>query len=184
MEMLVSIAIICVLASLLLPVVTGAKARAKQVVCISNLRQLGLALEMYKSDNGEFPTPWDPYEPYLKGAKLKCPSDTKQGANLASYTSMANARESLNNPMFPDARQKLLECRDLRGPDYPLLWDTNHLPRILRNDDEPGGFAFAYRTSGAVVRVSKQVVAEIYIANSEKKNKNYPCDPRLFLANL
>jgi prepilin-type N-terminal cleavage/methylation domain-containing protein len=56
-ELLVVVAIIAILAALLLPVLSKAKAKAAQVNCISNFRQLGLAMVMYTNDNREW-MPW------------------------------------------------------------------------------------------------------------------------------
>lgn len=53
-ELLVTIAIIAVLAALLLPAVAGAKARALQSQCANNLRQWGLAFRLYADDNTDF----------------------------------------------------------------------------------------------------------------------------------
>ena len=52
-EMLVVMAIIMILASLILPALRQAKARSRIAKCQNNLRQRGLALEMYLSDNGQ-----------------------------------------------------------------------------------------------------------------------------------
>jgi len=52
-ELLVVIAIIAILASLLLPLLSRAKAKAQRIACINNERQLGLTLQMYAADNQE-----------------------------------------------------------------------------------------------------------------------------------
>lgn len=55
-ELLVVIAVIAILVSLLLPTLSGAKSTAKSTQCLSNLRQMGIATQLYAEDNEVYPT--------------------------------------------------------------------------------------------------------------------------------
>ncbi len=110
-ELLVVIAIIGVLAAILFPVFSQARAKARQITCTSNLRQIGLGLNLYIEDSdeampcsyyGSFSAPsdaaanykWmDAIYPYVKSAQIfDCPDDPyskpyqyRSGTNYGSY---------------------------------------------------------------------------------------------------
>ena len=50
-ELLVVVAVIAVLAGLLIPALSAAKARALRIACLSNVKQFGLAFQLYAQDN-------------------------------------------------------------------------------------------------------------------------------------
>ncbi len=119
-ELLVVIAIIAVLAALLFPVFNAARAKARDSVCASNLRQLHLAMEMYLQDHDEvFPVSYvaafaGPYVswreavgPYVRNSSVfECPSAARQGEKYEELPPELRANYALNAWLSPP---------DLRG---------------------------------------------------------------------
>lgn len=64
-ELLTVIAIIAVLAGVVFPVFATVRGKAREISCLSNLRQIGLALRMYTQDSDElYPWALDPTDRY------------------------------------------------------------------------------------------------------------------------
>ncbi|MGB9797125.1 MAG: DUF1559 domain-containing protein [bacterium] len=152
-ELLVVIAIVAILAAIIFPVFSRAKENARKATCVSNLRQLGLALHMYAEDWDErFPIDkwignsderlWRlvlPIYPYVKNKGIfYCPSapiaapydptvlDTEENWRRGWITYLYFSWYDPNDPYHPFTKVR----PDLKG----------YVPRILTELSPPSSW--------------------------------------------
>ena len=138
-ELLVVIAIIAILAALLLPALTSAKEKGKRAVCVSNLRQAGIAIQVYAQDN-EGRIPFGPKAPPFTSPANFYPS-TGAPTSLLSIQSGAPVGLGLLLQHHLAAQRRVLFCP---GSDQPLDADTE-LAKVGNNQAQG---SYYYRHAG------------------------------------
>jgi prepilin-type N-terminal cleavage/methylation domain-containing protein len=113
-ELLVVIAIIAILAAILFPVFNQAKVSAKTTVCISNMRQINLALFLYKDDHDDTWAPASNGTDIGGGAPPQHPWIGFDNSNTGLYGGW------YGNPLYPAVREPRPGMIDQYLKSYPV----------------------------------------------------------------
>jgi prepilin-type N-terminal cleavage/methylation domain-containing protein/prepilin-type processing-associated H-X9-DG protein len=178
-ELLVVIAIIAILAAILFPVFAQAKQSAKQIACLSNMKQLGTALMLYMNDYDDVWCPGEVYSDIGPGFAKSQPWLGYDNNNLGG--GQGDVRKPAINPIRKGLVDAYLKNEGVKlCPNTPSGWQTsNALNIVFPRDDSPyyathpWASMNEYGPSAKTVTVEDGVISLTGANNSELEDPAY-----------
>ena len=160
-ELLVVIAIIAILAAILFPVFAQAKETAKQTVCLSNTKQIGMGSHLYAADEDDRMPAWATRVPPINGGnsdylppEIQLLPYTKSDA-IWACPSDATPRRDPNGMIWWDGRYKALRIK--RSYSYVGPINTK---QANGSDDNTGVYKFVKKSSWDTIGRSTSELSE------------------------
>jgi prepilin-type N-terminal cleavage/methylation domain-containing protein/prepilin-type processing-associated H-X9-DG protein len=171
-ELLVVIAIIAILAAMLLPALAKAKEKARYIVCVGNLKQVGVASETYLSESDEyFPSGVDPVRDYGQWGGKAGTEYVWDDRLLNPYVSEQGTVTTTSTGAV-----EIFHCPSDRGtlaagwhhPRTPTVWDafgSSYLYNSSANENSRTAGLFGRRSSG-VLRPDRVIMTNDFSFNA------------------